>query len=54
MKRVLAVVFFALLSIGGIGIGVAHADPSATLCHNVHVVVNGSDVVNDASCNTAP
>jgi hypothetical protein len=54
MKRMIAAVALALFGLVGLGAGVASADPSATFCHSIHVVVNGSDVVNDAACNTAP
>ena len=53
MRRLLTALTLAVLGLG-LGAGAATADPSITLCHDVHIVVNGSDVLNDASCNTAP
>jgi hypothetical protein len=54
MKRCIAAAILGVLAVLGFGTVAASADPSITLCHSVHVVVNGSDVVNDAACNTAP
>lgn len=50
----LFVALAALAVLSGIGASAAKADPSVTVCHDVHVVVNGSDVLNEATCNTAP
>jgi hypothetical protein len=53
LKKVIAAVAFALMLLG-LGASAVQADPSVTLCHDVHVVVNGEDVVNDAACNVLP
>ncbi len=52
MKKILAAIALGLMLLGGIG--AAQADPSATLCHDIHVVVNGEDVVNEVGCNVLP
>jgi hypothetical protein len=57
MKKALATVALTAMSTLGWGVAtatVAHADPSATECHSITVNVNGSDVVNQAACNTLP
>ena len=53
MKRLLAAAILGVLAVLGLASAVA-ADPSVTLCRSVTVTVNGSDVVNDAACDTAP
>ena len=53
MKK-LIIVLAAFASLAGLGATAAQADPSVTICHDVHIVVDGSDVLNDASCSTAP
>ena len=53
MKRFVAAAILGMLAVLGVA-SAATADPSVTLCHSVNITVNGSDVVNDAACNTAP
>ena len=53
MKRFVAAAILGVLAVLGFA-GAAAADPAVTLCHSVQVTVNGTDVVNDAACNTAP
>jgi hypothetical protein len=56
MKKVLAAIAVSALSTVGWGMvaaTAAHA-ASATECHSVQITVNGSDVVNQAACNTVP
>lgn len=53
MKRIVAALILGVLASLGFA-SVAVADPSVSLCHSIQVTVNGSDVVNDAACNTAP
>jgi hypothetical protein len=53
MKRFFAAAVLGLLGVIGFA-SAAAADPSVTVCHSVQITVNGSDVVNDAACNTAP
>lgn len=53
MKRFIAAAVLGVLAALGLA-SAASADPSVTLCHSVSITVNGSDVVNDAACNTAP
>jgi hypothetical protein len=52
-KLVLGLIIAAIAGLG-IGAGSAHADPAGTLCGDVHVVVNGADVVNQATCQVLP
>ena len=54
MKRLLASCVLAVLGILGFGLGAASADPSITLCHGVNINVAGTQLVDDASCTTAP
>jgi hypothetical protein len=56
MKKLLVTIATLTLSATGLGFtaAAAHADPSVTECHSISVTVNGSDVVNQAACNTLP
>jgi hypothetical protein len=54
LKKLFLAALIAITSMVGFGASMAKADPTASLCHNIHVNVNGTDVVNDAACNTAP
>jgi hypothetical protein len=54
LKKLVLGFIFAAIAIVGIGAGSAQADPAGTLCGSIHVVVNGSDVVNQATCQVLP
>jgi hypothetical protein len=54
LKKLILAALVAITSMVGLGASMAKADPSASLCHNVHIQVNGTDVINDAACNSAP
>ena len=53
MKRFVAAAILGVLAVLGFA-SAATADPSVSACHSIQITVNGSDVVNDAACNTAP
>ena len=54
MKRLIASLVLGVVAVLGIGVTAATADPSVSLCHDVHITIAGTEVVNDAACNTAP
>jgi hypothetical protein len=43
-----------MATLGTVAASAAPAAPGGTLCGNVHVVVNGQDVVNQATCQAVP
>lgn len=53
MKKIIAAVALALMALG-LGAGASQADPQATLCTDVNIVVNGQTLVSDAQCNILP
>ena len=52
MKKILAAIALGLMLLGGAS--AAKADPSVTLCHDVDIVVNGENLVDEAACNVLP
>jgi hypothetical protein len=55
MKKLLLAFAVAACAAFGFAMSPAQAaDPAGTLCGSVHVQVNGSDVVNQASCQVLP
>ena len=52
MKKILVAATVATLSLLGANVGAASA--AGLLCGSVHVVVNGEDVVNQATCQELP
>lgn len=53
MKKFLLACGAALVGLVGLGAGIAQANPSVTLCHDISITVNGQNT-SDAACNTAP
>jgi type 1 fimbria pilin len=54
MRKRLATMAIAALGVTGAFAAPASADPIVTVCGSVQITVNGSDVVNNATCQVLP